>query len=112
MSIGLFAPFPQMWFEKAASVGSLARKLSGLEMVVLYALEALALLSIWRERRHVSVWLLFSISLMGLLALGLVVVNVGALFRLRYLFLVLIIILASGVIAKWNDQRRSAATPT
>jgi hypothetical protein len=94
-AIGLLAPFPRMWFEKGTSVGAIGRRLSGLETILMYIVEALALISVWRGRRKLSVWFLFSIALMGVVALGLVVINVGTLYRLRLTFLVLFVILAS-----------------
>jgi hypothetical protein len=98
--IGLFAPFPNMWFANGGVVGSMGRKLSGLEMLLLYPLECLAFLAVWRNRRNVLVWLLFLIAMMGIVAMGLVVINVGTLYRLRYLFLILLIILSAIEIAR------------
>jgi hypothetical protein len=40
-------------------------------------------------------WFVFLIAAVGLLALGLVVVNAGALFRIRYVFWMMLIILSS-----------------
>jgi hypothetical protein len=99
-AIGLFAPFPKMWFESGNSVGSTGRILSGSEMLLMYAGEALAI-----------VGLLFSIAVMGTIALGLVVVNVGTLYRLRYVFLIMLIILAAGGISdvvNWLTKRQSS----
>jgi hypothetical protein len=49
---------------------------------------------------------------MGIMALGLVVVNVGALYRLRYFFLILMIILAAAGAAQALDwYRREPAIP-
>jgi hypothetical protein len=111
-AIGFFAPFPNTWFETGNSVGATGRLLSGLETILMYGVEVLAVIGIWQGRRRLSVWLLFSIVTMGAVALGLVVVNVGTLFRLRYFFLVLLIILAAGGIAhvfatfsKWRSLR-------
>lgn len=42
-----------------------------------------------------SGWLLFSVATTAIVALGLVVVNIGALFRLRYAFMIWIIIIAA-----------------
>ena len=110
-AIGLFAPFPKMWFESGNSVGSTGRILSGSEMLLMYAVEALAIVGLWRGRRQLSVWLLFSIAVMGTIALGLVVVNVGTLYRLRYVFLIMLIILAAGGISdvvNWLTKRQSS----
>jgi hypothetical protein len=108
--LGLFAPFPSAWFERGNSVGYLGRLLGGLETFLMYGVELLAIVGLWRGRRHLSVWLLFSIAAMGTIALGLVVINVGTLYRLRYVFLILLIILAAGGITHafdWLRQRQS-----
>jgi 4-amino-4-deoxy-L-arabinose transferase-like glycosyltransferase len=91
--IGFFAPFPRMWIE-AGSFGYATRILSGLETLAMYFLYIAAGLCVWTERRNPKMWLLFLVATIGMLALGLVVVNAGALFRLRYVFWILMIILA------------------
>jgi 4-amino-4-deoxy-L-arabinose transferase-like glycosyltransferase len=92
--IGFFAPFPKMWVEPG-SFGFATRVLSGLETLVMYVLYIAVGLNVWRERRNLKMWLLFLVATIGMLALGLVVVNAGALFRLRYAFWILMIILAA-----------------
>lgn len=107
--IGFFAPFPKMWFASGRQVGSAGRLLSGMETLAMYAIEGLAIFGLWRERRRSSVWLLFSTAAIGLIALGLVVVNVGTLYRLRYVFLILIIIVAAKGftdLCDWYENRR------
>jgi hypothetical protein len=100
-AIGFFVPFPNMWLATGDRVGSAGRLLSGLETMAMYAVEGLVVVGLWsgsrkgRGRRRFSVWLLWLVAAMGMISLGLVVVNVGALYRLRYLFLILLIILAS-----------------
>ena len=94
--IGLFAPFPNMWFARGMAVGRGGRILSGLEMVLTYLIEALAVYALWWKRRHLSVWLLICSALLGTLALGLIVANVGSLYRLRYPFWILLVIMGTG----------------
>ena len=106
IATGLFAPFPWMWFENGTLVGPIARRISGFETVFMYAIEILAAFSIWRMRRSLSVWLLVLIVMLGVVSLGLVVVNVGALYRQRYFFLILLIVLAAGQIAHWFPAKR------
>jgi CHASE2 domain-containing sensor protein len=93
-----------MWFERGTSVGAIGRTLSGLETMLMYVIEALAFVTVWRERRRESVWLLLSISLMGVIALGLVVLNVGTLYRLRFTFFILFVILAAVEIARFVER--------
>ena len=107
--IGFFAPFPNMWLATGNNVGSVGRLLSGLETMAMYVVEGLAVVGLWSKGRHgrgrrtFSVWLLWLVAAMGMILLGLVVVNVGALYRLRYVFLILLIILASEGAAQTLD---------
>jgi undecaprenyl pyrophosphate phosphatase UppP len=61
----------------------------------MYFLYVAAAVCVWKERRNRKMWLLFLVATIGMLALGLVVVNAGALFRLRYVCWILMIILAA-----------------
>ena len=92
--IGFFSPFPKMWIE-AGSFGRAPRLMSGLETLVMYFLYLVVGLSAWRARRNMKMWLVFLVATIGMLALGLVVVNVGALFRIRYVFWMMLIVLAA-----------------
>ena len=91
--IGFFAPFPNMWVE-AGSFGRAPRVVSGLETLAMYFVYFAVGLCVWRERRNLKMWLLFLVATIGMLALGLVVVNAGALFRIRYAFWMLMIVIA------------------
>jgi len=94
-AIGFFAPFPNMWVTAGKEVGSGGRLLAGLETFVIYCVYCLALYGLWRARRRLPVWFLFSVAVIGMIALGFVVINIGALFRLRYVFWILLIILGA-----------------
>jgi len=93
-AIGCLAPFPNMWFASGLQNGRLGRIVGGLETLALYFMDILAMIALWNNRRSVSTWWLVLASLIGMIALGLVVTNVGALFRMRYLYVMLIVILA------------------
>lgn len=93
--VGCCAPFPAMWVTTGKRVGSAGKLLSGAETLVMYLFELLALVSVFRPPRRLAAWLLFSTSALGMLLLGLVVPNVGALYRFRYAFWVLLIILGA-----------------
>ena len=95
LAIGLFAPFPDMWFTKGNLTGAKGRLFSGLETLMMYVIELLALVALWHARRRLPAWLLLLIVLMGVTALGLVVVNIASLYRMRYVFLTLLIILGA-----------------
>ena len=96
--IGFFAPFPSMWFQ-SGNFGLGVRLVSGLETLAMYLLYVAVGFCLWRERRNVKVWLLFLVAAIGMVALGMVVVNAGALFRIRYVFWMLMIVLAAETLA-------------
>ena len=100
--IGFFAPFPRMWVE-AGSFGRAPRLLSGIETLAMYLVYVVAGLCVWRERRNLRMWFVFLVATIGTLALGLVVANAGALFRIRYVFWMMLIVLAArGILDRMN----------
>lgn len=92
--VGFFAPFPRMWVEKG-NFGRAGRILTGLETLAMYFLYLAVAMCLWRERRNEKVWFLFVVAGVGILALGLVVVNAAALYRIRYVFWILLIVIAA-----------------
>ncbi len=109
--IGFFAPFPNMWLNSGTEVGISGRILSGLETLVTYAIECFALAGLWRARRELAAWLLFTVLAIGVIALGLVVNNIGALYRLRYSFWILIVVLGAGGVPYLFGRKSSSAIP-
>ena len=93
--VGCCAPFPETWAAAGRRVGSAGKLLSGAETLVMYVFELLALVAVLRPPRRLAAWLLLAISAFGVTLLGLVVPNVGALYRFRYTFWVLLIILGA-----------------
>jgi hypothetical protein len=96
--IGFGAPFPRMWFQRG-TFGLAGRLLSGAETLAMYFVYLAAFGCVWRNRRQIELWLLFLVASIGTIALGLVVVNAGALYRLRYVFWIMFIILAAQIIS-------------
>ncbi|MET0650385.1 MAG: hypothetical protein ABW208_27570 [Pyrinomonadaceae bacterium] len=105
--IGLFAPFPAIWFEDGAMVGRSGRLIAGAEMCLVYLLWFPALACVWRWRRDARVLFLLAVILLGAVGLGLVVVNVGALYRMRYVFWITLMILASGPTRQSGAEARA-----
>ena len=64
-------------------------------MLLTYVIESMALFGLWSQRKNLSAWLLLVVIGLGALALGLVVNNMGAMYRLRYPFWVLMVILGA-----------------
>jgi hypothetical protein len=109
--IGFLAPFPKFWFVRGEKVGLAGRLLSGSEMFMLYAVEVLALVGLIQNRRYLAVWLLALIGAIGVIGLGLVVVNLGTLYRMRYPFSILLVILAATVLSRRRSGEALAADP-
>jgi hypothetical protein len=104
-AIGFLAPFPNMWFQEGTN-GRAARLVTGAETLIIYGLYLPAMFCLWRQRRNLSLWLVFLVAALGMIALGVVVVNAGALYRLRYVFWILIVVLSAEGIAIWRQSRR------
>jgi hypothetical protein len=93
LEIGFFAPFPNMWMATGKRVGNAGRLLSGVETLIIYLCELLALFALLRAPRDLALWLLWAIITFGVTALVLAVPNIGTLYRFRYTFWILLIIL-------------------
>ena len=101
VEIGYFAPFPAMWLDAGYNVGLIGRLLAGIETLLTYIIELLACVFVWRSRRRLDVWLLVLTVMTGVIALGLVVVNVGTLYRMRYPFWILMVVMAAPLVTRW-----------
>jgi hypothetical protein len=109
--IGLFSPFPNMWFSRGVQVGVAGRLLAGAETLGLYLIQGLALVGAFFNRRRLSVWLILAIVLTAATALGYIVVNISTIYRMRYGFTMLLIVLgAKGLIeihSRWKPAIRN-----
>lgn len=108
--VGLCAPFPAMWFGAGGNVGAAGRLLAGCETLLMYVVVGLAFACLWRRRRELPAWLLLAAALVGVTALGLVVVNVGALYRQRYLFWLLFVVAGAETLARMLPARFTRGT--
>lgn len=105
--IGFLAPFPNQWVVSGKEVGLAGRLLSGLETCVVYIVEILALIGLWRSRSSLQAWLLFLVSVTAITALTLVLMNLGTLYRMRYAFFILLLILgAHGLMTLFGAANR------
>jgi hypothetical protein len=111
MTIGFFAPFPNMWFAGGGLVGNVGRRLSGIEMILTYVIELFAVAGIWSKRRQLAAWLLAFIVTAGVTGLGLTVLNIGSLYRVRYPFWMLMVVLGAGG-AQWVAAKLSGSEPS
>ena len=106
--IGFFAPFPKMWIE-TGNFGRTGRLLTGFETLVMYLLYVAAAFCLWRERRNLRMWFLFLVATIGIVGLGVVVVNAGALYRIRYVFWMMLIVIAAHGILSYLTVRRTTS---
>ena len=109
--IGFFAPFPNMWLTSGTAVGFSGRFLAGVETLFTYAIEGFALAGLWRGRKQLAAWFLAFAVGAGVMALGLIVNNIGALYRLRYSFWILIVVLGAGGVTHLCGRKSSRAVP-
>ena len=109
-AIGWWAPFPNTWAAAGKSVGAAGRLLAGFETLVMYAFELLALAAVLRPPRRLAALLLLSVTAFGVTLLAVVVPNMGALYRFRYTFWLLLIVLgAKGFWAVRDSFKRGSA---
>jgi hypothetical protein len=105
LAIGFLAPFPNMWLTEGKFYGSFGRFAAGAETLLMYFVYALALISIYYYSRSIKTWFLVSICVVGALSLGLVVVNIGTLYRTRYVLWLFVIILGTkGFLKLWGNM--------
>jgi 4-amino-4-deoxy-L-arabinose transferase-like glycosyltransferase len=109
--IGFFAPFPKMWVQ-TGTFGVAGRLLSGFETLAMYLLYVAVAVCLWNERRRLTMWLMFSVATVGLIGLGLAVVNAGALYRIRYVFWIMLIVIAAQSVLTMGHFRRKKAQNT
>jgi hypothetical protein len=98
IEIGLWAPFPNSWISTGRRVGSAGKLLAGAETFFIYLFQLLAVCAVMRERRRLALWFLLAIATLGATVLALVVPNVGALYRYRYAFWMMVIVIAMTVV--------------
>jgi hypothetical protein len=105
LEIGYLAPFPSMWFKDGYNVGLAGRVISGIETMLTYLIEILACIFVWRHKGDFGVWLLVLATVLGMVALGLVVANLGTLYRMRYPFWILLVIMGAASLVDLYDAR-------
>jgi hypothetical protein len=110
LEIGLLAPFPSLWFSAGQKVGLSGRLWVGAEMLMFYLVLILACVTLVRERRRLIVWFLFLTTLLACTVLAYVVVNAGALYRIRYPYFIPIILLGVHGFYLFSRKRTPQAT--
>ncbi|MCX7626811.1 MAG: hypothetical protein N2Z69_00095 [Methylophilaceae bacterium] len=102
LQIGLLSPFPIHWWSDASSPGGHIRRLmSGVEMLYVYAVLAGLLWVLRRSSSWAQVSAMLLIGLIGVLFYAYSSPNVGALYRYRFPFLVLLLMVG---MMGWNEK--------
>jgi hypothetical protein len=93
LQIGFLAPFPRHWFEEAKVAGGPSRVFAAIEMMVWYLLIPGFLYFIAGKGNPIQIrlWLLIYSGCLVLLT-ALVVTNIGALYRMRFVYFLPILI--------------------
>ncbi len=109
--IGFCAPFPTMWFTPGVQVGLMGRLLAGVETLVFYAFLILCGVTLWKFRTRADVWFIFAAAAVGCVALGYVVVNASSLYRMRYAYSIMVIILGiKGLLSLFRPDSQPGLT--
>lgn len=89
LQIAFLAPFPKDWLAQGSSPGgSIMRRVTGIEMLVLYPLLLLGLpLAAWRWKERLEFWAIIVFCVTILTTYAYVIPNLGTLYRMRYGFL-------------------------
>ena len=110
LQIGLFSPFPNIWFGPAQKVtGGAARLAAAFEMLIAYAAIAGLPAFIWRNRRPGAGWMWLFVCLGMVTILASATPNQGTLYRFRYPYHLSIV--AMGVVGWLEVLAGRAAVP-
>lgn len=108
--IAFLAPFPNQWFGDASCAANLLlRKISILEMVVIYFALLFLPYAIWYWRKRIEIWIIFIFCVYMILVHGLVICNVGTLYRMRYPYITILVALGVAgfiVFREWQKIKR------
>jgi len=103
--IVFLAPFPNQWFGDAScAANSLLRKISILEMVIIYFTLIFLPYAIWYWRKRIEIWIIFLFCTYMMLVYGSVICNVGTLYRMRYGYITVLVALGIAGLLAFIDQ--------
>ncbi len=107
LEVALLAPFPNTWFSVGhTKAGSFMRWISGVEMIVVYVALLFLPFSIWKWRSRGAMWVALTFAFNVLLVYGLVFVNIGTLYRMRYCYIMILTSLGIlGAVTVWAKFR-------
>lgn len=97
MQLGLLAPFPAQWIKSGSHGGGVSRLIVGLEMTFSYV--ALFVLICYGRRlfNRPEFWMLLPFAVSMIVLYALIIPNLGALHRMRYGFLMILVGICFGL---------------
>lgn len=107
--IAFLAPFPVYWFAQASyPANNVMRRISAFEMLITYFALFFLFYALWHWHRRIEIWIVFLFCVYMLFIYGLVICNVGTLYRMRYPYLTTLIALGIAGFFAFMEQRKKA----
>ena len=108
IEIGFLSPFPRQWFESGStSYNTLFRRVSAMEMIITYLSELLLVWGIIKFWRRSEIWVISISSITMIMLYALTITNIGALYRERWGYMVLLITLGFAILLKSHSQNKT-----
>ena len=103
--IAFFAPFPNQWLSNGSYLASsLMHRVAAYEMIVVYFALLFLPYAIWHWHKRIEIWIISAFCIYMMLTYGLVVCNIGSLYRLRYVYITTLAAVGiAGFIAFFED---------
>lgn len=93
IQVAYLAPFPKTWFGQGVRGRTFQRRISGLEMSFSYLIMLGLPLSLFYFRKNLQFWSILFFSSVMVLPFAIAIPNVGTLYRIRYGFFMLVVML-------------------
>lgn len=106
--IAFLAPFPAHWLGVGSlEANTMMRRITAFEMLGVYFSLLFLPYAIWHWRKRIELWIILICCIPPLLIYGIVVANIGTLYRMRYGFLMTLVALGlAGFIAMVQQIRQ------
>ncbi|MFZ5997973.1 MAG: hypothetical protein ACOYW7_10860 [Nitrospirota bacterium] len=113
VQLAFLAPFPVHWFgEGSMEANTMMRRVTAFEMLGVYFAMFFFPYAVWHWRKNVELWIILIFCVPPLLIQGIVVVNIGTLYRMRYGFIMTLVAIGlAGFITlfrQWKHGRERA----
>lgn len=101
LQIAFLAPFPNQWFAKGSAPANYMMRIMAMpEMLIVYFTLIFLPYTIWRWRKSIEMWTVFLFCMYMMVNYGLIVCNIGSLYRMRYPYITTVVALGmAGFIA-------------